>query len=89
MTPEQIRNRADSLVKRIYEASQKTSIPEQFVIMGDEGGLDSIAILELVVALEREFGIEVSGADVRPENFQDLSSLTAFLAQKISARQRP
>ncbi len=89
MTPEQIRSRADSLVKRVYEASQKTSLPEQFVIMGDEGVLDSIAILELVVALEREFGIEVSGADVRPENFQDLSSLTAFLAQKISARQRP
>lgn len=86
MNPEQIRSRADTLVKRVYEASQKTALPERFVIMGDEGILDSISILELVVALEREFAIQVTSEDVRPENFRDLSSLTAFIAQKISAR---
>jgi acyl carrier protein len=85
LNSEEIRSRADILVKRVYEASQKRSLPEHFVIMGDEGVLDSIAILELVVALEREFSIEVTGEDVRPENFQDLSSLTAFISHKISA----
>ncbi|MGE5306409.1 MAG: phosphopantetheine-binding protein [Alphaproteobacteria bacterium] len=84
MNAEQIRNRTDALVKRVYEASQKAALPENFVLMGDDGVLDSISILELVVALEREFGIEVTGEDVRPENFQDMSSLTVFIANKMS-----
>jgi acyl carrier protein len=39
--------------------------------------------LQLVVALEREFGISVEDVDVTPENFQDLSSLTRFVMRKI------
>jgi acyl carrier protein len=84
MNAEQIRSRTDALVKRVYEASQKEALPEDFVLMGDDGVLDSISILELVVALEREFGIEVTGEDVRPENFQDISCLTVFIANKMS-----
>lgn len=84
MNAETIRSRTDALVKRVYEASQKGSLPENFVLMGDEGVLDSISILELVVAIEREFGIEVTGEDVRPENFQDIPSLSLFISHKIS-----
>jgi acyl carrier protein len=84
MNAEQIRSRTDALVKRVYEASQKAALPENFVLMGDDGVLDSISILELVVALEREFGIEVTEEDVRPENFQDMASLTVFIAKKMS-----
>jgi acyl carrier protein len=81
---EEIRSRTDALVKRVYEANQKGSLPENFVLMGDEGVLDSISILDLVVALEREFGIEVTAEDVQPANFQDVASLTRFIAEKIS-----
>jgi acyl carrier protein len=84
MNAEQIRSRTGALVKRVYEASQKGALPENFVLMGDDGVLDSISILELVVALEREFGIEVTEEDVRPENFQDMASLTVFIAKKMS-----
>lgn len=84
MNAEQIRSRSEALVKQVYEASQKGALPENFVLMGDDGILDSISILELVVALEREFGIEVTGEDVRPENFQDIPSLTVFISHKIS-----
>jgi acyl carrier protein len=84
MNAEQIRSRSEALVKQVYEASQKGALPENFVLMGDDGILDSISILELVVALEREFGIEVTGEDVRPENFQDIPSLTVFISRKIS-----
>jgi acyl carrier protein len=84
MNAEQIRSRSEALVKQVYEASQKGALPENFVLMGDDGILDSISVLELVVALEREFGIEVTGEDVRPENFQDIPSLTVFISHKIS-----
>jgi acyl carrier protein len=84
MNAEQIGSRTRALVKRVYEASQKGALPENFVLLGNDGVLDSISILELVVALEREFGIEVTGEDVRPENFQDMASLTLFIANKMS-----
>jgi len=86
MNLEEIKSRTGTLVKRVYEASQKGALPENFVLMGEAGVLDSISILELVVALEREFGIEVAGEDVRPENFQDMPSLAQFIAYKISRR---
>lgn len=84
MNAEDIRSRAGVLVKRVYEASQKEPLPENFVLLGDEGILDSISVLELVVVIEREFGIEVTGEDVRPENFKDMSSLTQFIFHKVS-----
>ena len=84
MDAEEIRSRTDALVKRIYEANQKGAVPENCVILGDEGVFDSISILELVVALEREFGIEVTAEDVQPANFQDVPSLTRFISEKIA-----
>jgi acyl carrier protein len=39
--------------------------------------------LQLVVALEKEFGISVEDIDVTPENFQNLSSLTRFVTRKM------
>jgi acyl carrier protein len=84
MNTEDIRSKAGVLVKRVYETSQKEPLPENFVLLGDDGVLDSISVLELVVAIEREFGIEVTGEDVRPENFKDMPSLTQFIFHRIS-----
>ncbi len=49
-----------------------TSIPE----------LDSLAVLELVVELERRFGITVEDEDVTAEVFETIGSLAAFVAAK-------
>ena len=49
-----------------------TSIPE----------LDSLAILELVVELERRFGITVEDEDVNAEVFDTIGSLAAYVAVK-------
>jgi acyl carrier protein len=51
-----------------------TSIPE----------LDSMAILELVVELERRFGIKFEDEDVTAEVFETIGSLAAF----VDARSR-
>jgi acyl carrier protein len=41
--------------------------------------LDSMAVLELVVELERRFGITVEDEDVTVEVFETVASLTAFV----------
>jgi acyl carrier protein len=49
-----------------------TSLPE----------LDSMALLELLVELERRFGITVEDEDVTPDVFETVASLTAFVQAK-------
>jgi acyl carrier protein len=44
-------------------------------------GLDSFAVLELIVGIEREFGIEFPEADLAPDSFKDLRSLGGVLAR--------
>jgi acyl carrier protein len=44
--------------------------------------LDSLAVMELVLALEDRFAITVEGEDVTADVFETLGSLTAFVESK-------
>jgi acyl carrier protein len=46
--------------------------------------LDSLAVAELVVALEARFGIVFDGDDVTAEAFETLSSLTNLVVGKLT-----
>jgi acyl carrier protein len=45
--------------------------------------LDSMAILELLVELERRFDIVIEAEDISAEVFETLASLTAFVDSKL------
>jgi acyl carrier protein len=49
-----------------------------------ELGLDSAAILSLVVGLEEEFGIEIADFDIIPDNFGNLERIARFVARRVS-----
>jgi acyl carrier protein len=51
-------------------------------LLGAMPELDSLAVLELIVELERRFGITVSDDDVSADVFATLSSLTEFVAER-------
>jgi acyl carrier protein len=53
-------------------------------LLGSLPELDSMAVLELIAALEQRFGIAVDDDDVTAEVFENLGSLTAFVAEKRS-----
>lgn len=48
----------------------------------DSGALDSLAILDLVVFVERRFGIELAADDVTPRNFGSIASLAALIERR-------
>ena len=50
-------------------------------LLGALPELDSLAVLELIVELERRFGIRVEGDDVTADAFATLASLTEFVAE--------
>jgi len=65
-----IEDRADDLVP---ESRLLGSLPE----------LDSIAVVELLVALQDRFGIEIEDDEVVGDIFETLGQLTTFIDSKV------
>ena len=62
-------------LKRVNEDVDFES-SEDFV---EDGLLDSFDIVTLVEELEDEFGVEISGTDIVPENFVNVDSIEALI----------
>ena len=45
----------------------------------EEGMLDSFDVINLVTALDSEFGISIDGTDVLPDNFSSVEKIEALL----------
>lgn len=45
-------------------------------------GLDSMALMQLILLLEREFKIAITPEDLGRENFATLANLAAFVSRK-------
>lgn len=48
-------------------------------------GLDSMALMQLILLLEREFGIAITPDDLGRENFATLADMAAFVLRKQTA----
>ncbi|MFC3501976.1 acyl carrier protein [Micromonospora krabiensis] len=53
------------------------------VLLGDLPELDSMAVVELVVALEQRFDIEIDGDEVTADLFETLGGLADFVSAKV------
>lgn len=60
-------------------------IDEHAPLFGDGLGLDSVDALELVVALEREFGIKIKSQELGREVFSSVISLSRFIAGRTAS----
>jgi len=49
----------------------------------EELGLDSIDALELILGLEREFGVRIQGRGLGRETFTNVATLGAFVQQRL------
>jgi acyl carrier protein len=54
-------------------------IDDHAPLFGDGLGLDSVDALELVVALEKEFGIKIKSQELGREVFSSVASLSQFI----------
>jgi acyl carrier protein len=66
-------------------------LPEEIVdsdpLFGEGLGLDSIDALELVVAIERAYAVEIPDAEVGRRAFASIDALAAFILEKTAARE--
>lgn len=52
-------------------------------------GLDSLAIIEFVTAIEKEFGITMEPELLRIDLVRDLPQLTAYVEERVAQARRP
>jgi acyl carrier protein len=73
----------DVLVATLGIEDQVDQIDATTPLFGSLPELDSMAVLELVLALEQHFGIEIDGEDVTADVFESLGSLTGFVDRQV------
>jgi acyl carrier protein len=62
----------------------KDSLNEDSALLGSIPELDSMAVVNLITALEEQFGIVVDDDEISATTFETLGSLTAFVRQKLA-----
>jgi acyl carrier protein len=63
----------------------KASLTEQSALLGSIPELDSMAVVNVITALEEQFGIVVDDDEISASTFETLGSLSAFVQQKLAA----
>jgi acyl carrier protein len=63
---------------------QKDSLKEDSVLLGNIPELDSMAVVNVITALEDHFGITVDDDEISARTFETLGSLTRFVEQKLA-----
>jgi acyl carrier protein len=51
-----------------------------------EGIIDSLGVVELVEFVQTHFGVKVEQREVRPDNFDSVLKLAAFVRSKVPVR---
>jgi acyl carrier protein len=63
---------------------RKNALREDSVLLGELPELDSMAVVNVITALEDHFGISVDDDEISAKTFETLGSLTEFVEQKLA-----
>lgn len=64
---------------------RKNVLKEDSLLLGDLPELDSMAVVNVITALEDHFGISVDDDEISAKTFETLGSLAQFVEQKLAA----
>jgi len=63
---------------------RKSSLNADSGLLGSIPELDSMAVVNVITALEESFGITVDDDEISAKTFDTLGSLTSFVEQKLA-----
>lgn len=69
-------------IVRLFADRLNLDVPSGGTDLFDAGALDSMAFVELLAHLEREFGIAVSLQDLEMDNFRTIERIAGFVAAR-------
>lgn len=78
---EEVRN---ILADTLSLGERKNSLKADSALLGSLPELDSMAVINVIAALEEHFGIVVDDDEISATTFETLGSLAAFVEQKLA-----
>jgi len=73
-------------ITELFAHALNVDVPSAETDLFDTGVLDSLAFVELLLHLEREFGIKIAVDDLEVDNFRSLRQIAAFVTERTAAR---
>lgn len=75
-----------ALVRSLRLPMQPEDIGDSMSLFGEGLGLDSIDVLEIVLELERSFGVTIADQDTGAKVLQSVDSIAAFIEASRSGK---
>lgn len=76
-------------IQQIFVQRLNLSVPSVNTNLLVTGALDSLSFVNLLVELERRYGIQVSFEDLELQNFQTIATIADFVAERLQRRPHP
>jgi D-alanine--poly(phosphoribitol) ligase subunit 2 len=73
----------------VFSGALHVEVPSADTDLFETGVLDSLAFVELLLQLEREFGLKTSVDDLELENFRSLDRICAFVSARAAEAGAP
>ena len=70
----------------LFSRALHVDVPSADTDLFETGVLDSLAFVELLLQLEREFGVAVSADDLDVENFKSIDRISGFVRSQMADR---
>jgi acyl carrier protein len=70
------------IVERLFLDVEPQDIGDDAPLM-ETYGIDSVALFELVIGLEDEFGVVMEDVDFQIDTFKSVNSIAAFVQEKV------
>jgi acyl carrier protein len=83
MSRDDILNKLKDLLIQEVGLSGSALAGNDLPLVGEDSDIDSVGVLRLVMAVEKEFGIVIGDSDIVPENFQTLGGLVDLIERKL------
>lgn len=75
-------SRQERLTAIVRSVSRSPAQPDADESLFDGGYLDSFALLDLVSAVEKEFGLKIPDSDLNPRRFDSINRIADYLASR-------
>jgi acyl carrier protein len=76
-------------ITRLFATALNLEVPSPDTDLFDTGALDSLALVELLLQLEQEFGVTTAVEDLEVQNFSSIRRIAAFVAAQTDAASAP
>lgn len=81
----QVRDAVREYILKNYLFSTDAAALRDDVSLMQTGVIDSTGVLELIMFLQEQFGIQVADEEMLPENLDSVHAIAAFVARKTGS----